>query len=182
MINRNNLLRQDHSYPLKHSSKDLFITYISPLKMARSLFILFSLCLFIYCGNLHAQSYLGKNKKEIYQLVQARSAEALLTYHPAPDGPDLAFVEVSFLYEKLYYYLEDGVCVKFEVIKPYSCNCLETDIEAYQQACIAVGDLQWINKEYTNLFKMSLYENEYKLSITPINQPKTSKLLSSDTK
>jgi hypothetical protein len=141
------------------------------IRMARYFLIL---CFLFLSLNLHAQSYLGKNKEEIYELVKARSKKAILEY--ASDSLDAQhpYIKVSHHYETLYYYLEDDVCVKFEVVKPYSCNCLDTDLKAYQQNCIAVGDLKWVDKEYTNIFKMTMYEKEYKLSITPAHNPKTS--------
>lgn len=132
--------------------------------------------LFLYVNfSCHAQSYLGKTKEEIYQLMDEDFEEPSPTFTADSERP---YLQLENGYETLYYYLEDNVCVKFVVVKPYSCSCLETDFNAYQENCIAIGPFEWVSKDYTKIYQMTMQDRTYSLSIVPNG----SKALSSLTK
>lgn len=126
--------------------------------MSRLLFILPLLFYF----NCQAQSHLGKSKTELLALTKKAFPDAKTSFY---DKADSSYIEVLNGYETLYYYLKDDICVKFVVLKPYSCNCLETDIEAYRKNCIALGNLSWLSKDYKKLYQMNLRQEYYSLSI-----------------
>ena len=134
--------------------------------------LLFSF-LFLYISfSCTAQSYLGKTKEEIYQLIDENFKEPSTTFTADSEQP---FIQLENGYETLYYYLKNDVCVKFVVVKPYSCNCLETDFTAYQENCIAIGPFKWASKDYTKIYQMTMQDRTYSLSI----EPNASKALSS---
>lgn len=121
--------------------------------------------LFLYINfSCHAQSYLGKTKEEIYQLIDEDFEEASPTFTADSERP---YLQLENGYETLFYYLQDEVCVEFVVVKPYSCNCLETDFNAYQENCIALSPFKWASKDYSKLYQMNLQKTTYSLSITP---------------
>lgn len=129
---------------------------------------IFLLSFFLYF-NSNAQSYIGKSKKEILQLVQKDfTKDAKLSFNSNLGHP---YIEVTNDYETLYYYLEEDICVRFVVWKPYSCGCLETDIKAYNENLISNGDLEWKNKEESKVYTMSLHEDNYSLRIEPYQKP-----------
>lgn len=127
----------------------------------RAFFLFF--CLFLYF-NCDAQSYLGKSREEISRLSQKDFKDAELTFVADAERP---FLLLKNGYETLYYYLQNEVCVEFVVVKPYSCNCLETDFNAYQENCIALSPFKWASKDYSKLYQMDLQKTTYSLSITP---------------
>lgn len=146
---------------------DLNLTWI----MTKYLFILF---FFLYF-NCDAQSYLGKTRKEIYKLAETDLADAKLSFNVNADG---TFIKAINDYETLYYYLEDDICVRFEVYKPYTCNCLETDVQAYNMNLISDGDHKWISRDYARIYEMTLYGTNYRLSVTPNHKPAENSLSS----
>ena len=121
------------------------------------------LCCFLYF-NCHAHSYLGKTKKEVFNQSGIDFEDGELSYSADAEQP---FIKIVHGYETLYYYFENDTCVKFKVVKPYSCNCLETDIQAYQKHCIPLGELKWISQDQSKIYEMSLMEHTYSLSIVP---------------
>ena len=127
----------------------------------RTILLLF--CFFLYF-NGSAQSYLGKTREEITRLAGEDFKDAELIYTASPERP---YLQLQNGYETLYYYLKNNVCVEFVVVKPYSCNCLETDFQAYQDNCIALGPFKWVSKDYSNVYQMSMQKTTYSLSITP---------------
>lgn len=129
--------------------------------MARLFFLL---PLFFYF-NCHAQSHLGKSKNELLKIAEASFPRAETSYINDPDEGN--FIRIINGYETIYYYFEDEVCVRFVVLKPYSCNCLETDIEAYKKNTIALGNLKWVSKDYKKLYQMKLKQEYYSLSVVP---------------
>lgn len=128
--------------------------------MARLLFLL---PFFLYF-NCHAQAHLGKSKNELLKITESEFPRAETSYIAEPEG---AYIRVMNGYETLFYYLENDVCVRFEVLKPYSCNCLEDDIEAYKKNAIALGNLKWVSKDYKKIYQMTLKQEYYSLSILP---------------
>jgi hypothetical protein len=125
--------------------------------------LFFLLPLFLYF-NCHAQAHLGKNKNELIAIAKAAFPQAEINYVTENEA---SYIQVLNGYENLYYYLEEGICVKFVVLKPYSCNCLETDIEAYRNHCISLGNLKWLSKNQEKLYIMKLKQDSYSLTIVP---------------
>lgn len=119
--------------------------------------------LFLYISfNCNAQSYLGQSREEIYQLVSEDFKDVDPIFFADSERP---YLQVKNGYETLFYYLEDDVCVEFVVVKPYSCNCLETDFNAYQENCIALAPFKWASKDYSKFYEMTMQDNTYSLSI-----------------
>lgn len=125
---------------------------------------LFFLLPLFFCFNGYAQSHLGKTKTELLELCRSDFPRAETIY--VNEG-DAAYIQVLHGYETLFYHLEDDVCVMFEVLKPYSCDCLETDIAAYKKNAIALGNLKWVSKDYKKIYQMTLQQEYYSLSIIP---------------
>ncbi len=119
------------------------------------------LALSFHCA---AQSYLGKSKEEIQQLAKQDFEDAALVSRAEAERP---FLQIKNGYETLYYYLKEGVCTEFVVVKPYSCNCLETDFNAYQENCLPLSPFKWVSKDYSKIYQMSLNKTSYSLSIVP---------------
>lgn len=136
--------------------------------MARILFIF----LLFVCFNGNAQSYLGKSRKEIAKLAKTDFSNPKVSFN---SNSEHTYVKIINEYESLYYYLENDVCVKFVVYKPYSCNCLEADIQAYKSQLISYGDLKWVSKDNSKIYEITLYGNKYSISIVPHVEYLTSK-------
>ena len=126
--------------------------------MTRFLFILF----FFVSFTCSAQSYLGKSRKEIYKFFKTEFTDAKISFNS--DSED-TYIRIINGYETLYYYMKNDVCVKFVVYKPYSCNCIETDIKAYESRLVSYGDLKWISQDYSKIYEMSLYGTNYSISV-----------------
>lgn len=125
---------------------------------------LFFLLPLFFCFSTYAQSHLGKTKTELMEITRTTFPRAETSY--VNEG-DAAYIQVHNGYETLFYHLKDDVCVSFEVLKPYSCNCLETDIEAYKKNAIALGNLKWVSKDYKKIYQMTLRQEYYSLTISP---------------
>jgi hypothetical protein len=78
---------------------------------------------------------------------------------------DLALIKINHNYETLYFYLVNDVCVKFVVSKPYSCNCLATDIMAYNSNLTSIAKLKWVSKDFKKVYQTTLDKKEYTVSI-----------------
>jgi hypothetical protein len=124
-------------------------------------FLLFSLAFFLSFSCV-AQSYLGQTREEIYQLISEDFKDIEPTFFADSERP---YLQLKNGYETLYYYLEDDICVEFVVIKPYSCNCLETDFNAYEENCIALAPFKWASKDYSKFYEMTMQDSTYSLSI-----------------
>lgn len=131
--------------------------------MAKYLFIFF---FFLYF-NCNAQSYLGKTRKEITELAKDHFEDAKFTFN---SNSEATYIKIVHDYETLYYYLENDVCVKFVVYKPFSCKCLHTDIMAYETNLISYGELMWISPDYTKIYEMELFGEDYSLTIVPVHE------------
>lgn len=130
--------------------------------MAKYIFI-FSFFLYFNCN---AQSYLGKTRNEIKKLSKVDFQDAKITFSSNSDN---TFIKIINSYETLFYYLENDVCVKFVVYKPFNCKCLNTDIMAYETNLISYGDLKWISQDYSKIYEMELFSEHYSLSIVPVH-------------
>lgn len=122
------------------------------------------LLLFFQCFESHAQSFLGHTKEEIQKLIPKTKNMVDPEVKYIEEG-GITYLKVTNDYETLHYYLDEGVCVQFEVIKPYSCNCLKTDYAAYQEHCLAIGKLNWVSSDYALQYKMELLEDTYRVTV-----------------
>jgi hypothetical protein len=134
--------------------------------MSRLLFFL--LLLISFHGN--AQTFLGNSKTEI--LASAYENFEIDKISIKKFDEKSSYISIVNSYETLYYYLIDDICVEFLVEKPYSCNCLEVDITAYDENCIATGEKEWVSKDYLKKYKIVLNESTYAVSVVSIEDKK----------
>ena len=129
------------------------------------LFILFFL---VFCFNGFSQSYLGSSKSDVVKSSYEKFEQENIIIDDI--GSNSSYVKIKNGYETLYYYFIDDVCVEFRVFKPYSCQCLEQDIAAYDANCIAIGDKKWVSKDRSKLYQMDLNEKDYIVSVVQIEK------------
>lgn len=127
-------------------------------------------CLLFAGYNNYAQTFLGNSKAEILASAYDDFAQNKIAIKDIDTTK--SYIKVVNGYETLYYHLEDNVCTEFVVVKPYSCNCLEVDITAYNENCITIGDHEWISKDQSKKYKMTLNEGDYAVSVVLLeNEP-----------
>lgn len=127
-------------------------------------------CLLFVGFKSYAQTFLGNSKAEILASAYADFDEDKIAIKKL-DTAD-SYIKVVNGYETLYYYLKNDVCAEFVVVKPYSCNCLQVDITAYNENCIATGDHEWVSKDRSKKYKMTLNESDYAVSVVSLeNRP-----------
>lgn len=120
------------------------------------------------CFNGFSQTYLGSSKSEVIKSSYEKLEQKNILIDDI--GSDSSYVKIKNDYETLYYYFIDDVCVEFRVFKPYSCQCLDQDIAAYEESCIAIGDKKWISKDGSKLYQMDLLEENYIVSVVQIDK------------
>lgn len=136
-------------------------------------YVVFLIGIIPLAGN--SQSFLGETQRKIFKLSEDLF-EGTKTYQKLDES--FSFLKILNEYETLYYFFEDGICVEFMVSKPYSCECLDQDIEAYNTACIPVEEGKWMSKDRTRLYQMTLNKDEYTVSIVPLDTQQEYKLYS----
>ena len=130
--------------------------------MIRALFF-FLLCISF---NIHGQTFLGNSKAEILAAAFESYGSGKISVEKFDKTS--SFITVKNGYETLYYYLMNDVCVEFVVEKPYSCNCLDVDIAAYDKNCIATEENVWVSKDYSKKYQMVLNESNYSVSVVSL--------------
>jgi len=128
--------------------------------MAKFIMIFF---LFIgFTGN--AQTFLGKSKEDIYNKYKSETSKGVEISDEISDD-SISIITINHDYEVLNFFMVDDVCVKFVVSKPYSCNCLSTDIMAYNAQLTPIGKMKWVSKDLSKLYELTMDKKTYSVAI-----------------
>lgn len=108
----------------------------------------------------YSQSYLGKSKEEIKALAD-KTYEEVVVINETPTSLKLQCdLEVN------EFLLADNVCVKFNSRKSYKCDCLASDIKAYNENLKAIGNMKWASQDGSKLYEINLDKKDYLVSIS----------------
>ena len=124
------------------------------------------LALFLASFNSFSQTFLGQSKEEITRFSFNNYDAQKMSVKKVDKSA--SYVKVINDYETLYYYLVDDICVEFQVVKPYTCQCLEEDIAAYDINCISIGEKEWVSKDFSKLYQLTMNESDYTVSIVKL--------------
>jgi hypothetical protein len=107
-----------------------------------------------------SQSYLGKTKKEVKEIAAKVYDEVDV----------ISESETSFKMncdgEVTEFFLMNDVCVKFNALKSYKCDCLASDIKAYNENLQSIGNMKWVSKDSSKLYEIFLNNKDYTISIS----------------
>lgn len=129
-----------------------------------SVMIRFTIIFFLFSFTTSAQTYLGNNKEEILKKSEVDFKNFKIFYEEINET--LSLIRIKDDYEILTYYLINDACVKFEVSKPYSCQCLSKDIMNYNSKLTSIGKFKWVSKDLSKVYQLKMNKDDYNISVS----------------
>lgn len=111
----------------------------------------------------NAQTYLGYNKEAILESAKLDYKKREVRQEILNDS--ISVIKIKNDYENIFFYLVDDRCVKFTVTKPYSCNCLSSDIMTYNSQLVSIGKFTWRSEDASKIYQIKLNKKSYEVII-----------------
>lgn len=108
----------------------------------------------------YSQSYMGKSKEEIKAMANNTYDEVEIISETDNS------IKLQCDEEINEFFITENVCVKFTSVKSFECNCLASDIKAYNEHLKAIGNMKWASQDGSRLYEIHLNKNDYMVSIT----------------
>lgn len=124
----------------------------------KTLFLIFAAL--ILSTAAYSQSYMGKSKQEI-KAIADETYDEVEVISETPNSLKLKCdTEIN------EFLLTDNICVKFNSTKSYKCDCLATDLKAYNENLKAIGNMKWASHDGSRLYEIRLDKEDYVVSIS----------------